>query len=208
MSRRTLPSRATPVGRNLFQTNGSGRLVAVAFPGLDEGPDGPCHAGGKGDGHQLDRFTLQHLPQPIFPCGPVAARGDLGRHAEGVLPARCAKIEQPSQIAVAHLGYFPQLFFATAGMGLWRQSYRHAEGVLSARRRKVSRRFEVRHIGDTGGKGTGGDRAYTGAIAGKTIPRIVFWPGSYLQALGHRVVLRVGFDLGRDLCDSGVAHRA
>ena len=76
--------------------------------------------------------------------------------------------------------------------------------MLSARRREVTAGVEVRHIGDTCGKGTGGDRAYAGAIAGKTIPRIVFWPGSYLQALGHRVVLRVGFDLGGDLLDSPV----
>ena len=73
-------------GRNLFNGSRSRRLVAVGVAGLVESPDGPCHAGGKGDGHQLDRFALQHLPQPIFPCRPVAALGDLGE---------CAKIQQP-----------------------------------------------------------------------------------------------------------------
>ena len=79
-----------------------------------------------------------------------------GLWLRAVICAKAPKIEQPSELpmvappvratvgdAVAHPGYFPQLFVATAGMGLWRQSDRHAEGVLSARRCHVTGRLEV-----------------------------------------------------------------
>ena len=130
-SRCTLPLRATP-RRGCVVV--SGDLGLMAFAGLDQGPDGPCHAGGEGDCDQLHRFALQHFPKPVFSDGLVAAVGDL---REGAL------IQQPSEITIADLCNLPQLFFPTAGMRPWRQSDRHAQGVLSARRCQVARLFEV-----------------------------------------------------------------
>ena len=112
----------------------SARHGPVALAGPDQGPDGPCHAGGEGDCDQLHRFALQHFPKPVFSGGLVAAVGDL---REG------APIQQPSEITIADLCNLPQLFFPTAGMRPWRQSDRHAQGVLSARRCQVARLFEV-----------------------------------------------------------------
>ena len=48
---------------------------------------------------------------------------------------------------------------------------------------EIPARFEVGDIWQRGHQGAGRNRADSGPIAGKTIPRIVFWPGSYLQAL-------------------------
>ena len=65
---------------------------AVAFAGVDQDPNGPCHAGGEGDCDQLHRLALQHLPQPIFTGGFVAARGNLGK---------CPKIEQALELPLS-----------------------------------------------------------------------------------------------------------
>ena len=80
-SRCTLPLWAAPVrGRNFV----SGHLGLIAFAGLYQGPDGAGHAGGEGDCDQLDGFALEHVPQPIFPGGFVAAVSDLGEGAAGM----------------------------------------------------------------------------------------------------------------------------
>ena len=52
-----------------------------------------------------------------------------------------------------------------------------------------------------GRRNAGGDRADAGAIAGQTIPRIVFRPGSYLKAARDSIRFRCAVDLGGDVPD-------
>ena len=110
MSRRTLPLRSARSGPDSVSAGHD--LVVLA--GLNEGPDDPCHAGSEGDSHQFHRLALQHLPQPVFSGGLVAARGDLGE---------CAEVEQAAQIAIAHFRDLPQPLFSAAGMRLRREFY-------------------------------------------------------------------------------------